>query len=187
MGGRSDQHRRRQYRRRCSGGRVFWVAALGEFTNRPLCHGRPDLCLWSPGWATVRWMFNFIDRNRDAAIDDVARELQVFRDGPAGYGRYGVIARRARNRVSVAHDNHHRWRAALGWPPFCCVRVQRGTAIPRSRTPRMISPATWSVTGASTGCRLAFRRQMHEESTPPIHRPWPQSPSGIIPYSDRAF
>ncbi|MEF8732069.1 MAG: hypothetical protein V5B40_09175 [Candidatus Accumulibacter meliphilus] len=22
-----------------------------------------------PGWATVRWVFNFIEKNRDAAID----------------------------------------------------------------------------------------------------------------------
>jgi len=39
-----------------------------------------------PGWAIVRWVFNFIDRNRDAAIDDVAQNLRTFRDGPHGLG-----------------------------------------------------------------------------------------------------
>ncbi len=38
-----------------------------------------------PGWAIVRWVFNFIDRNRDAGIDDVARKLRAFRDGPQGH------------------------------------------------------------------------------------------------------
>lgn len=29
-----------------------------------------------PGWAIVRWIFNFIDKNRDAGIDDVAKEMK---------------------------------------------------------------------------------------------------------------
>ena len=29
-----------------------------------------------PGWAIVRWVFNFIQRNRDAGIDEVAREVK---------------------------------------------------------------------------------------------------------------
>ena len=29
-----------------------------------------------PGWAIVRWVFNFIDKNRDAGIDEVAKELK---------------------------------------------------------------------------------------------------------------
>lgn len=29
-----------------------------------------------PGWAIVRWVFNFIDKNRDAGIDDVAKEVK---------------------------------------------------------------------------------------------------------------
>lgn len=29
-----------------------------------------------PGWAIVRWIFNFIDRNRDASIDQVARNVK---------------------------------------------------------------------------------------------------------------
>ena len=29
-----------------------------------------------PGWATVRWLFNFIDRNRNAGIDAVARNVK---------------------------------------------------------------------------------------------------------------
>ena len=33
-----------------------------------------------PGWAVVRWVFNFIDRNRNASIDEIARELQVMRE-----------------------------------------------------------------------------------------------------------
>ncbi|WP_196509106.1 hypothetical protein [Burkholderia pseudomallei] len=28
-----------------------------------------------PGWAIVRWVFNFIDKNRDASLDDVAKEV----------------------------------------------------------------------------------------------------------------
>ena len=26
-----------------------------------------------PGWALVRWIFNFIDKNRDASIDEIAK------------------------------------------------------------------------------------------------------------------
>ena len=29
-----------------------------------------------PVWAIVRWVFNFIERNRDAGIDDVAEEVE---------------------------------------------------------------------------------------------------------------
>ena len=29
-----------------------------------------------PGWAVVRWVFNFIDRNRDASIDQIARDVK---------------------------------------------------------------------------------------------------------------
>ena len=29
-----------------------------------------------PGWAIVRWVFNFIEKNRDAGIDEVAREVK---------------------------------------------------------------------------------------------------------------
>ena len=29
-----------------------------------------------PGWAIVRWVFNFIDRNRDAGLDAVARNVK---------------------------------------------------------------------------------------------------------------
>ena len=29
-----------------------------------------------PGWAIVRWVFNFIEKNRDAEIDDVAKEVK---------------------------------------------------------------------------------------------------------------
>ena len=29
-----------------------------------------------PGWAIVRWVFNFIEKNRDAGIDEVAKEVR---------------------------------------------------------------------------------------------------------------
>lgn len=29
-----------------------------------------------PGWAIVRWVFNFIEKNRDAGIDEVAKEVK---------------------------------------------------------------------------------------------------------------
>lgn len=29
-----------------------------------------------PGWAVVRWIFNFIDKNRDASIDQVAQDVK---------------------------------------------------------------------------------------------------------------
>lgn len=29
-----------------------------------------------PGWAIVRWLFNFIERNRDAGIDQVAKAVR---------------------------------------------------------------------------------------------------------------
>ncbi len=29
-----------------------------------------------PGWAIVRWVFNFFDKNRDAGIDEVAKEVR---------------------------------------------------------------------------------------------------------------
>jgi hypothetical protein len=31
----------------------------------------PDL----PGWAIVRWVFNFIEKNQDAGIDEVVKEV----------------------------------------------------------------------------------------------------------------
>lgn len=29
-----------------------------------------------PGWAIVRWVFNFIEKNRDASIDEVAKDVK---------------------------------------------------------------------------------------------------------------
>ncbi|MBK7676189.1 hypothetical protein [Accumulibacter sp.] len=29
-----------------------------------------------PGWAIVRWVFNFIEKNRDAGIDEVAKDVK---------------------------------------------------------------------------------------------------------------
>jgi hypothetical protein len=29
-----------------------------------------------PGWAIVRWVFNFIDKNREAGIDEIARDVK---------------------------------------------------------------------------------------------------------------
>ena len=29
-----------------------------------------------PGWALVRWLFNFIDKRRDAGIDEIARDVK---------------------------------------------------------------------------------------------------------------
>jgi hypothetical protein len=29
-----------------------------------------------PGWAIVRWIFNFIEKNRDAGIDEVAKDVK---------------------------------------------------------------------------------------------------------------
>ena len=29
-----------------------------------------------PGWAIVRWIFNFIDKNRDAGIDEIAHDVK---------------------------------------------------------------------------------------------------------------
>ena len=29
-----------------------------------------------PGWVIVRWVFNFIEKNRDAGIDEVAKEVK---------------------------------------------------------------------------------------------------------------
>jgi len=29
-----------------------------------------------PGWAIVRWVFNFIEKNRDAGIDEVAKDVR---------------------------------------------------------------------------------------------------------------
>ena len=29
-----------------------------------------------PGWAVVRWLFNFIDSHRDASIDEVAKDVK---------------------------------------------------------------------------------------------------------------
>ncbi len=39
-----------------------------------------------PGWAIVRWVFNFIDRNRDAGIDDVTREFLDIQHRPRDRG-----------------------------------------------------------------------------------------------------
>ena len=29
-----------------------------------------------PGWLLVRWLFNFIDKRRDAGIDEIARDVK---------------------------------------------------------------------------------------------------------------
>jgi hypothetical protein len=29
-----------------------------------------------PGWAIVRWVFNFIEKNRDAGIDEIAQDVK---------------------------------------------------------------------------------------------------------------
>jgi len=29
-----------------------------------------------PGWALVRWIFNFIEERRDASIDEVAKDVR---------------------------------------------------------------------------------------------------------------
>ena len=29
-----------------------------------------------PGWALVRWVFNFIEKNRDAGIDEIAKDVK---------------------------------------------------------------------------------------------------------------
>ena len=29
-----------------------------------------------PGWAIVRWVFNFIEKSRDAGIEEVTREVK---------------------------------------------------------------------------------------------------------------
>jgi len=29
-----------------------------------------------PGWAIVRWIFNFIEKNRDASIDEIANDVK---------------------------------------------------------------------------------------------------------------
>ena len=29
-----------------------------------------------PGWAIVRWVFNFIQKNRDAGIDEIAKDVK---------------------------------------------------------------------------------------------------------------
>jgi hypothetical protein len=49
---------------------------MGRFGDRAGGAGRLDLRLRLPGWAIVRWVFNFIERNRDAGIDEVAKEVK---------------------------------------------------------------------------------------------------------------
>jgi very-short-patch-repair endonuclease len=49
---------------------------VGGFGDRPRGAGRLDLRLRSAGWAIVRWVFNFIEKNRDAGIDEVAKEVK---------------------------------------------------------------------------------------------------------------
>ena len=39
-----------------------------------------------PGWAIVRRVVNFIDRNHHSGIDEVTRKLRALRDGPHDYG-----------------------------------------------------------------------------------------------------
>ena len=40
-----------------------------------------------PGWAIVGWVSNFIDRNRDAWIDEIAQQLGDFGDGAGNHGK----------------------------------------------------------------------------------------------------
>jgi hypothetical protein len=71
------------------GAAVIEHFGLHQWVNSPtgLCAmGGLIFACGLPGWAVVRWVFNFIDRNREAGIDDVARTLWIFRDRPRGHG-----------------------------------------------------------------------------------------------------
>jgi hypothetical protein len=74
--GRGDQHRGHRDRWRSDRSPVLPAAGVGGFGDRPRGAGRLDLRLWLPGWAIVRWVFNFIEKNRDAGIDEVAKEVK---------------------------------------------------------------------------------------------------------------
>ncbi len=70
------------------------AAAIEHFGLRHWANSSIGLCAVGglifacglPGWAIVRWAFNFIDRNQDAGIDEVARNLRGFRHRPHGHG-----------------------------------------------------------------------------------------------------
>ena len=69
------------------GAAVIEHFGLHQWVNTPigLCAmGGLIFACGLPGWAIVRWVFNFIHRNRDAGIDDVAQKFRGFRKGPHG-------------------------------------------------------------------------------------------------------
>ena len=61
------------------GAAVIEHSGLQHWVNSPigLCAmGRLIFACGLPGWAIVRWVFNFIDRNRSAGIDEVVRDVK---------------------------------------------------------------------------------------------------------------
>jgi len=49
---------------------------VGGFGDRPVAPGALIFGRRLPGWAIVRWVFNFIEKTRDAGIDEVAKEVK---------------------------------------------------------------------------------------------------------------
>jgi hypothetical protein len=52
----------------------------GQFTqlgqSGPVALGGLIFCCGLPGWAIVRLVFNFIEKNPDAGVDEVAKEVK---------------------------------------------------------------------------------------------------------------
>jgi hypothetical protein len=56
--------------------KYFRLQAWVESVTRVVALGALSLGCGLPGWAIVRWVFNFIEKNRDAGIDEIAKEVK---------------------------------------------------------------------------------------------------------------
>ncbi len=75
LSGRIDQHRGHRDRRRGHCRAVLRAAGVDSVTGLVAMGGLIFGC-GLPGWAIVRWVFNFIEKNRDAGVDEVAKEVK---------------------------------------------------------------------------------------------------------------
>lgn len=75
--------------------------------------GRLIFACGLPGWAIVRWVLNFIDRNRDASIDEIVRKVKnILRSGVMRTSCFPVNQRRRDHAASVGVVEIH---ACLSW------------------------------------------------------------------------
>ena len=76
VGGGTDQHPGDRNRRGAVAVQHFRLQEWVDSVTGLVALGGLIFGCGLPGWAIVRWVFNFIEKNRDAGIDEVAKEVK---------------------------------------------------------------------------------------------------------------